>query len=84
MQIRDTRDRAEVERLLRWSRQQTSAGLFECVPNWDAKGPWQNDYFKDKATGLEWVIYFSDHAWPGEVKLICPKSSARPINSADA
>ena len=73
--IRSTRDRAEVERAREKSLELVNAGSAEKKDNWEPNSPWHNTKFTDRASGAEWVVYMSDHAWPGEVKVLNPAGS---------
>jgi hypothetical protein len=68
--IRNTRDRSEVERVRRASVELANAGTVQRADNWDAKSTWQNTLFTHAPSGAQWVVYPSDHAWPGEVKVL--------------
>ncbi len=70
MNIESTRDRAKVESLRKHSISLVIQGLVEEHRNWDAKSPWHNSKYVEKATGKQWVIYLPDHAWSGEVKVL--------------
>lgn len=70
MDVRSTRDRAEVRRIYQWSVAQVGLGFVEQVPNWDRASTWHNSLFRNLATGKQWVVYLDDQAWPGEVRLV--------------
>jgi hypothetical protein len=70
MNVQDTKDRKKVEAIRKWSLALVQEGKAEEVMNWDNESTWHNSKFKHLGTGQEWIVYLSDHAWPGEVKLI--------------
>jgi hypothetical protein len=70
MRIRDTRDRQEVEAIRRWSIAERIAGRVEEIADWEPRSPHYNSCFRESSTGRQWVIYLSDHAYGGEVRLL--------------
>ncbi|MCE0495176.1 hypothetical protein [Vibrio salinus] len=70
MKVENTKDRVKVEAIRKWSIQLVSEGRVEEVKNWDAKSPWHNSKFSNLSNNIEWVVYWADQAWPGEVKLL--------------
>jgi hypothetical protein len=74
MKIENTNDRDKVKAIRKWSIQLVNEGKAEVVENWDTRSPWHNSKFIERETKRQWVIYQSDHAWPGEVKLISTDS----------
>ena len=70
VKITNTKDRALVEEIWRFSRSLVADGKAEEVKNWDAKSPWHNSRFKVASTNLEWIVYLSDQAWSGEVRVL--------------
>jgi hypothetical protein len=70
MEVRNSKQRQEVLDSYRWSLAQTDRGLVEHIPNWDASSPWHNAFFREVATGKQWVVYLADQGWPGEVRLV--------------
>jgi hypothetical protein len=72
MSVINTKDRRKVESIIEWSLELVKSGKAEETLNWDKSSTWYNSKFKELESGNEWVVYISDHAWPGEVKIIEP------------
>src|SRR5262245_7942061 len=70
VEIRNTRERAEVLKIYQWSIAQVAIGLVGEVQNWDRGSTWHNSLFRDLETGKQWAVYLADQAWPGEVRLV--------------
>lgn len=72
MKALNTKDPKRVKAILEWSHNLVKAGKAEETLNWDKTSTWHNSKFKELESGDEWVVYLSDRAWPGEVRLIEP------------
>ena len=76
MDVRNTKQRQEVQEIYRWSVTQAGLGQLEQIPDWDTASTSHNSLFRDVATGKQWVVYLSDQAWPGEVRLVTTSPAA--------
>ena len=76
MNVRNTKQRQAVQEIYRWSVAKAGLGQLEQIPDWDTASTWQNSLFRDLAAGKQWVVYLSDQAWPGEVRLVTTSSAA--------
>ncbi|UTW48769.1 hypothetical protein [Bacterioplanoides sp. SCSIO 12839] len=70
MRIENTKDRRKVKAIEEWSLALVKEDKTREIMNWDETSTWHNSKFIDLESGQEWVIYISDRAYPGEVKLI--------------
>ncbi|MFO0820822.1 MAG: hypothetical protein U1A77_22935 [Pirellulales bacterium] len=67
--IRNTRNRSLVDAIHRLSISGVNDFQIEEELNADATSPWHNTRFTHLATGLQWMVYLADQAFPGEVRI---------------
>ena len=68
--IVNTKDRKRVEVIRQFSIELVKSHKATVVNNWDPRSTWHNSKYLEVNTGREWVVYLSDQAWPGGIKVL--------------